>query len=86
MSQQINLILPALRPRFDWLALPIVLGAAAAGLLLLGIMAIFGSMQASSLKVSEADIKSQVLAAQQQIQSLGQTLGARQEIQHWTTR
>lgn len=63
MSQQINLILPALRPRFDWLALPIVLGAAAAGLLLLGIMAIFGSMQASSLKVSEADIKSQVLAA-----------------------
>ena len=75
MSQQINLILPALRPRFDWLALPIVLGAAAAGLLLLGIMAIFGSMQASSLKVSEADIKSQVLAAQQQIQSLGQTIG-----------
>lgn len=78
MSQQINLILPALRPRFDWLALPIVLGAAAAGLLLLGIMAILGAMQASSLKVSEADIKSQVLAAQQQIQSLGQTLGARQ--------
>ena len=28
MSQQINLLLPELRPRFDWLALPVVLGAA----------------------------------------------------------
>lgn len=78
MSQQVNLILLALRPRFDWLALPIVVGAAVAGLLLLGVMAVFGAMQARSLKAGEAEIKGQVLAAQQQIQSLGQTLGARQ--------
>ena len=35
MSQQINLLLPELRPRFDWLALPVVAAAGLAGLLLL---------------------------------------------------
>lgn len=79
MSQQINLLLPALRPRFDWLALPVVVGAALVGLLLLGVLAMFGSMQSGKLRVNETEIRNQVLAAQQQIQSLGQALGARQE-------
>lgn len=78
MSQQINLLLPALRPRFDWLALPVVLGAALVGLVLLGILAVLGAMQSGKLRASEAEIKSLVSAAQQQVQSLGQTLGARQ--------
>lgn len=78
MSQQINLLLPALRPRFDWLALPVVIGAALVGLVLLGVLAALGAMQVDKLRASEAEIKSQVLAAQQQIQSLGQALGARQ--------
>lgn len=78
MSQQINLLLPALRPRFDWLALPVVVGAALVGLVLLGVLAALGAMQVDKLRASEAEIKSQVLAAQQQIQSLGQALGARQ--------
>lgn len=78
MSQQINLLLPALRPRFDWLALPVVVGAALVGLVLLGVLAALGAMQMDKLRASEAEIKSQVLAAQQQIQSLGQALGARQ--------
>lgn len=78
MSQQINLLLPALRPRFDWLALPVVIGAALVGLVLLGVLAALGAMQMDKLRASEAEIKSQVLAAQQQIQSLGQALGARQ--------
>lgn len=78
MSQQINLLLPALRPRFDWLALPVVFGAALAGLVMLGILAGLGVMQSGKLRASEADIKSQVLTAQQQIQSLGQMLSARQ--------
>jgi hypothetical protein len=42
MSQQINLLLPELRPRFDWLALPVVLGAALVGLLFVVAMALFG--------------------------------------------
>lgn len=78
MSQQINLLLPELRPRFDWLSLPVVSGAALLGLALLGALAAFGAAQSGRLRASEAEIKSQVAAAQQQIQSLGQTLGARQ--------
>lgn len=78
MSQQINLLLPELRPRFDWLSLPVVGGAAVVGLALLGALAAFGAAQSGRLRASEAEIKSQVAAAQQQIQSLGQTLGGRQ--------
>lgn len=78
MSQQINLLLPALRPRFDWLALPVVAGAALVGLVLLGVLTALGASKSASLKASEAEIKGQVLAAQQQIQSLGQRLAARQ--------
>lgn len=78
MSQQINLLLPELRPRFDWLALPVVAGVALAGLLLLGGLAALGVVQADSLKTREAGLKSQLLGLQQQVQSLGQALGARQ--------
>ena len=48
MSQQINLLLPALRPRFDWLALPVVIGVALVGLVLLGILAALGAMESAS--------------------------------------
>jgi hypothetical protein len=77
MSQQINLILPELRPRFDWLALPIVAGAALAGLLLLVVMAVLTAMQTDGLQAREAGIKNQLAALQQQVQSLGSLLGAR---------
>lgn len=78
MSQQINLLLPALRPRFDWLALPVVVGAALVGLVLISLMAILGQTRAASLKATEAEIKSQLTTAQQQVQELGQSLAARQ--------
>lgn len=78
MSQQINLLLPALRPRFDWLSLPVVLGVALLGLLLLAILGGMGGMQLERLRGAEADIKEQVQAAQLQIQTLGQKLTARQ--------
>jgi cell division protein FtsB len=78
MSQQINLLLPALRPRFDWLALPVVAGAALAGFALMAILAVLGVSQAASLKAREADIASQLRAAQQQMQSLAQSIAARQ--------
>lgn len=78
MSQQINLLLPALRPRFDWLALPVVAGTALAGLVLIGILAVLGLSHAAHLKASEAEIKSQLAAVQQQVQALGQSLAARQ--------
>lgn len=78
MSQQINLILPELRPRFDWLALPVVAGAALAGLLLLVAMAALTAMTADGLKTREINVRNQLAALQQQVQSLGRTLGARQ--------
>jgi hypothetical protein len=77
MSQQINLILPALRPRFDWLALPVVAGAALAGLVLISLLAVVGMTQAANLKAREAEIRSQLAAVQQQVQALGQSLAAR---------
>ena len=58
MSQQINLLLPALRPRFDWLGLPVVAGAALVGLALISLMAILGQTRAVSLRAAEAEIKS----------------------------
>lgn len=78
MSQQINLLLPELKPRFDWLALPVVASLALAGLLLLVVLFGVTAMQAESLKTREAELKAQLLALQQQVQSLGQSLGARQ--------
>lgn len=78
MSQQINLLLPELKPRFDWLALPVVAPLALAGLLLLVILSTVTAMRAETLRRQEAAIKTQLLALQQQVQTLGQSLGARQ--------
>ena len=77
MSQQINLVLPELRPRFDWLALPIVGAVALAGLLLLVVMAAVTAIQADGLQAREASLRNQLGALQQQVQSLGTLLGAR---------
>lgn len=78
MSQQINLLLPALRPRFDWLALPVVAAIALGGLVLIAILSTAGAIQVASLKVREAEIKNELATVQQQVQSIGQALAARQ--------
>ncbi len=78
MSQQINLLLPELRPRFDWLALPVVAGAALVALVLLLAVAQSQSMRVAQLKAEEAMLNGQLLNLQQQVQALGQVLGNRQ--------
>ena len=78
MSQQINLLLPELRPRFDWLGLPVVAAAGVAGVLLVAALAGFGSLRLKTLAENEQALRSQLASAQQQVQSLGQKLGARQ--------
>ena len=78
MSQQINLLLPELKPRFDWLALPVVAGAALAGLILVVLLSLFGASRAASLKTQEGETRNQLAAVQQQVQALGQSLAARQ--------
>lgn len=78
MSQQINLLLPELRPRFDWLALPIVAAAGLAGLVLVVVLASLGSMRVNALAENENARRNQLATLQQQVQALGQKLGARQ--------
>lgn len=78
MSQQINLLLPELRPRFDWLGLPVVAGAALLAVLLVVAMASFDALSVSRLKLRDVELNAQLQRLQQQIQSLGQSLAARQ--------
>lgn len=78
MSQQINLLLPELRPRFDWLALPLVAAVGLAGLLLVVVLASLGGMRVNALAENENARRSQLATLQQQVQTFGQQLGARQ--------
>jgi len=77
MSQQINLLLPELRPRFDWLSLPVVLAVALLGLLVIIVTTGFVSQRVSQLTVQEAQLKTRLQALQQQTKEMGVALGAR---------
>ena len=79
MSQQINLILPDLRPRFDWLALPVVAGVASALLALVIGLSVVGKVELDGLRAKDAALTGAVAGLQQQIQNLGQALAARKE-------
>lgn len=78
MSQQINLILPELRPRFDWLALPVVLAVALAGLLVLLGLGGLAASKADRLAAQEAQASARFNTLQQQVKEMGVALGARQ--------
>jgi len=77
MSQQINLLLPELKPRFDWLALPVVAGAGLVGLLLVVAMASAAAWRLDGLKARENAMRGELASLQQQVQVLGQRLGER---------
>lgn len=77
MSQQINLLLPELRPKFDWMGLHVVLAAALAGLLLLVGMAQMQLMQLDRTKLEAASVGAQLAGLQQQLVSLGHSMGQR---------
>jgi type II secretory pathway pseudopilin PulG len=77
MSQQINLILPELRPRFDWLALPLVAAVALAGIVLVALLAQFQAFRHGQLSSEAAAVNGQLLNLQQQVQTLAQAVGAR---------
>ena len=77
MSQQINLLLPELRPRFDWLALPVVLAIAGSGLVLLAVVGELQALREARLSSAAASINGQLLNLQQQVQTLGQAVAAR---------
>lgn len=77
MSQQVNLILPELRPRFDWLGLPVVLSVALLGLLGLVAAGVSTNQQAARLTAQEAQVKARLQLMQQQSKEMGVALGAR---------
>lgn len=78
MSQQINLLLPELRPKRDWLAFPVVAGAAAAGVVLIALLAVWGNFRLQGLTAAQAQAQQEMAGLQQQLQTLGQTLASRQ--------
>jgi hypothetical protein len=77
MSQQINLLLPELRPRFDWLGLPVVLALAVIGLLLVGGLVSYEKSQVAALEAQDRALKLQITAMQQEVMSLGQLVSGR---------
>ncbi|WP_265948449.1 hypothetical protein [Dechloromonas sp. A34] len=78
MSQQINLLLPELRPRFDWLGLPVVASAALAGLLLVAALGSYAVWQANRLQARDGELGSRLLALQGQVQAQAKALAGRQ--------
>lgn len=77
MSQQINLLLPELRPRFDWLALPIVAASGVLGLLVVVALASAAAWRLDGLKAREGALRGELATLEQEMQTLGQRLGAR---------
>jgi len=77
VSQQINLILPELRPRFDWLGLPVVASAALAGLLLLTALGAYTGWQAGRLQGRETGLNNRLLTLQGQVQTQASMLAGR---------
>lgn len=78
MSQQINLLLPALRPKFDWLGLPLLVGGSVAGLAVVVAAGLWSGARLTRLQEADAALKAQLQAAQTQVVALGQTLAGRQ--------
>lgn len=78
MSQQINLLLPELRPRHDWLAFPSVMGMAAFGLAVMLIAAAWGLFRVQTLSAAQTQLDVEAKTLQQQVQSLSQQIASRQ--------
>jgi Tfp pilus assembly protein PilN len=77
LSQQINLILPELRRRRDWLSFPIVAGASLAGLLLIVGLAVWSQREVDSLNARHRQGEAELATLRQRVQALGQALAAR---------
>ena len=77
MSQQINLINPALRPKADWLGFNVVAPVALACLLVVVVAAVWQRVEQRSLAAREAAVGVQLKAAQERLQALAKALGER---------
>lgn len=77
MSQQINLINPALRQRRDWLHFNVVAPAALLCLALIIVATTYLQRQQAELAQQEAVLGAQLKATQDRLQALSRTLGER---------
>lgn len=77
MSQQINLILEDLKPKFDWLGLPVVASGFVVACLLVAAGVAYLSYRVEALQADELAVKTQVTPLQQQLQALGQGIAQR---------
>lgn len=77
MSQQINLLLPELRPRFDWLGFPFVSSVALIGLLLVAVAYGYLGARLDALRQREASVRNELVGVQEQVKSIGQAIAAR---------
>lgn len=77
MSQEINLVNPALRPKHDWLAFRSVAVAAAVALLLVSALYAYARVSASSALQAQMAVQARLTALQQEVQSAQAALAAR---------
>lgn len=77
MSQQINLIDPALRPRRDWLQFKVVAPVALACLAVVVAASAFLRWERRALEVREGAVNAQLKTSQERLQALAQSVGQR---------
>ena len=77
MSQEINLVNPALRPKRDWLAFQGVVAAAAVSLLLVTALYAYARVSAGTSLQAQVAVKNRLEALQQEVQSAQAALTAR---------
>ncbi|MFA7290767.1 MAG: hypothetical protein WC023_00830 [Rhodocyclaceae bacterium] len=77
MSQEINLVNPALRPKRDWLAFRSVAVAAAMALLLVSALYAYARVSASSALQAQVAVQARLAALQLEVQSAQAALAAR---------
>lgn len=77
MSQEINLINPALRPKRDLLAFRTVALAAGVAVLLISVMYAYARFSAASAQQAQSDIQAQLAILQKEVQASQAALAAR---------
>jgi hypothetical protein len=77
MSQEINLLNPALRRKRDWLSFDVVAPTALITLLAVGALSAYAGMQAASAQRVSTDLSTQLAAVQEELQLAKSSLAGR---------
>lgn len=77
MSQEINLVNPALRPKQDWLSFRNVAAAAGVALLLVSAMSVYARFAAGASQRAQAAVQARLASLQQEVQAAQAALAQR---------